>query len=148
MSSKPGLFSLPFISYNKIPKKDILEVVHRALQPNLIKWGTKGGASLRLEHFSATKVSLSAQCPEQTLGSPAPAGDPPSTIGRGSWKPRMAWATPSPARGVTRHRPTSQFLLPVHFIEEVLGPQEEVIDLAALLVPLCSVVYPQFRLLG
>lgn len=43
---------------------------------------------------------------------------------------------------------TSQLLLPVHFIEEIFRTQEEVIDLAALLIPLCGVVHTQFRLLG
>lgn len=39
---------------------------------------------------------------------------------------------------------TSKFLLPVHFIKEVLGAQEEVIDLAALLIPLRGIIYSQF----
>lgn len=43
---------------------------------------------------------------------------------------------------------TSQLLLPIHFIEKVLGAQEEVIDLAALLVSLGGVVDPQLGLLG
>lgn len=42
---------------------------------------------------------------------------------------------------------TSQFLLPVHLIEEVLGAQEEVIDFAALFVSLRGVVYTQLGLL-
>lgn len=42
---------------------------------------------------------------------------------------------------------TSQFLLPVHLIEEVLGAQEEVVDLAALFVSLCGVVHAQLGLL-
>lgn len=44
--------------------------------------------------------------------------------------------------------PTSEFLLPVHLIEEVLGSQEEVVDLAALLVSLCGEVDSQLRLGG
>lgn len=43
---------------------------------------------------------------------------------------------------------TSQLLLPVHLIEEVLRAQEEVIDLAALLITLCGVVDAQLGLLG
>ncbi len=43
---------------------------------------------------------------------------------------------------------TSQLLLPVHLIEKVLRAQEEVIDLAALLIPLCGVVDTQLGLLG
>lgn len=43
---------------------------------------------------------------------------------------------------------TSQFLLPVHLIEEVFRTQEEVINLAALLVPLGGVVDTQLGLLG
>lgn len=43
---------------------------------------------------------------------------------------------------------TSQLLLPVHLIKEVLRAQEEVIDLAALLIPLCGVVDTQLGLLG
>lgn len=43
---------------------------------------------------------------------------------------------------------TSQLLLPVHLIEEVFRAQEKVIDLAALLIPLCGVVDSQFGLLG
>lgn len=43
---------------------------------------------------------------------------------------------------------TSQLLLPVHLIEEVFRAQEEIIDLAALLIPLCGVVDTQFGLLG
>lgn len=43
---------------------------------------------------------------------------------------------------------TSQLLLPVHLVEEVLGAQEEVIDLAALLVALRGVVHPQLGLVG
>lgn len=39
--------------------------------------------------------------------------------------------------------PTSKLLLPIHFIKEVLCSQEEVIDFAALLVPLGGVVHPQ-----
>lgn len=42
---------------------------------------------------------------------------------------------------------TSQFLLPVHLIEEVLGAQEEVVDFAALLVSLRGVVHSQLGLL-
>lgn len=41
---------------------------------------------------------------------------------------------------------TAELLLPVHLVEEVLGSQEEVIDLAALLVPLSGVVDPQLGL--
>lgn len=44
--------------------------------------------------------------------------------------------------------PTSQFLLPIHFIEEVFRPQKEIVDFAALFVSLCSIVNSQFRLLG
>lgn len=43
---------------------------------------------------------------------------------------------------------TSQLLLPVHLVEEVLRPQEEVVNLAALLIPFCSVVDTQLGLLG
>lgn len=43
---------------------------------------------------------------------------------------------------------TSQLLLPVHFIEEVFRAQEEIIDFAALLVPLCGVVDTQLGFLG
>lgn len=43
---------------------------------------------------------------------------------------------------------TSQLLLPIHLIEEVLRAQEEVIDLTALFVPLCGVVDAQLGLLG
>lgn len=42
--------------------------------------------------------------------------------------------------------PTSEFLLPVHLVEEVLCSQEEVVDLAALLVSLGGVVDAQLRL--
>lgn len=42
---------------------------------------------------------------------------------------------------------TSQFLLPVHLIEEVLRAQEEVIDFAALFVSLRGVVHTQLGLL-
>lgn len=42
---------------------------------------------------------------------------------------------------------TSQFLLPVHLIEEVLRAQEEVVDFAALFVLLCGVVHTQLGLL-
>lgn len=41
---------------------------------------------------------------------------------------------------------TAELLLPVHLVEEVLGPQEEVVDLAALLVPLRGVVDSQLGL--
>lgn len=44
--------------------------------------------------------------------------------------------------------PTSELLLPVHLVEEVLGAQEEVVDLAALLIPLRGVVNAQLGLLG
>lgn len=47
-----------------------------------------------------------------------------------------------------QHGPTSQLLLPVHLIEEVLRLEEEVVDLAALLVPLRGVVDAQLGLLG
>lgn len=40
-------------------------------------------------------------------------------------------------------KPTSELLLPVHLIEEVLRSQEEVVDLAALLVSLRGVVDSQ-----
>lgn len=43
---------------------------------------------------------------------------------------------------------TSQLLLPVHLIEEVFRTQKEVIDLTALLIPLCGVVDTQLGLLG
>lgn len=42
---------------------------------------------------------------------------------------------------------TSQLLLPVHLVEEILRAQEKVIYLAALLVPLGGVVHSQFGLL-
>lgn len=42
---------------------------------------------------------------------------------------------------------TSQFLLPVHLIEEVLRAQKEVIDFATLFVTLCGVVHTQLGLL-
>ena len=42
---------------------------------------------------------------------------------------------------------TSQLLLPVHLVEEILGAQEEVVDLAALLVALSGVVDAQLGLL-
>lgn len=56
----------------------------------------------------------------------------------------------------TRHRvcvtscllSTSQLLLPIHLVEEVFGAQEEVIDLASLLVALRGVIHPELRLLG
>lgn len=44
--------------------------------------------------------------------------------------------------------PTSQLLLPVHLIKKVFCSQEEVINLAALLVSLSCVVDPQLRLRG
>lgn len=44
---------------------------------------------------------------------------------------------------VLHPKPTSELLLPVHLVEEVLCPQEEVVDLAALLVSLCGVVDSQ-----
>lgn len=44
--------------------------------------------------------------------------------------------------------PTSELLLPVHLVEEVLCSQEEVVDLAALLVSLRRVVDSQLRLRG
>lgn len=43
---------------------------------------------------------------------------------------------------------TSELLLPVHLIKEVFCPQEEVVDLAALLVSLCGVVDAELRLCG
>lgn len=43
---------------------------------------------------------------------------------------------------------TSQLLLPIHLIEEILRAQEEVIDLATLLISLCGVVYTQLGLLS
>lgn len=43
---------------------------------------------------------------------------------------------------------TSEFFLPVHLIEEILRSQEEVVDLASLLVSLCGVIHPQLRLHG
>lgn len=42
--------------------------------------------------------------------------------------------------------PTSKLLLPIHLVKEVLCSQEEVVDFAALLVPLGGVVHPQLRL--
>lgn len=46
----------------------------------------------------------------------------------------------------TEDKLTSEFLLPVHLIKEVLCSKEEVIDLAALLISLCGVVHPELRL--
>lgn len=43
---------------------------------------------------------------------------------------------------------TSQLLLPDHFVKEVLGAQEEIIDLTALLVTLGGVVHTQLGLLS
>lgn len=43
---------------------------------------------------------------------------------------------------------TSELLLPVHLVKEVFRPQEEVVDLAALLVPLGGVVDAQLGLGG
>lgn len=43
---------------------------------------------------------------------------------------------------------TAQLLLPIHLIEKVLRAQEEVIDLAALLISLGGVVDPQLGFLG
>lgn len=43
---------------------------------------------------------------------------------------------------------TSELLLPIHLVKEVLCSQEEVVDLAALLVSLSGVVDPQLGLRG
>lgn len=43
---------------------------------------------------------------------------------------------------------TSQLLLPIHLIEEIFRAQEEVIDLATLLISLCGVVHTQLGFLS